>query len=255
MGTSSSNTCTASRSYTVDVAEPVLGVSPSTAICLGAAATLTAGPGSGIVWSPGGSNFPSVSVSPSVTTVYSVNASVVTGSISCPASNTVLVTVNPNPTVSVTAPSTVICKSNTLLITASGASSYSWSTNATTPVITFSSGVVTTHSITATGTDANGCKGTGGLQVKVNSCNAIGELDAAGSISIYPNPSGGTFFIKGESAATVTFFNALGQQAGVIQLDARNGYLAELSGLAEGVYVVRVQAGANIITKTVIVNH
>ena len=170
----------------------MLGVSPSTAICDGSEVTLTAGPGSNFNWSPAGGSFASITVTPAVTTIYTVSAIVSSVGLSCPATNTTMVTVNPNPTVIATAGNTVICKGNPLSITASGASTYSWA-QGTGATITFTSNLTTVQTVTVMGTATNGCSSVGSIQIKVNTCQGINELERNMGISIYPNPSNGEF--------------------------------------------------------------
>jgi len=77
---------------------PALSINPaSTTICQGNSTTLTASsdPGATFVWSPGGANTASITVSPNTTTTYTCTATL-NGQSSIATS---LVTVNPNPVV------------------------------------------------------------------------------------------------------------------------------------------------------------
>lgn len=135
-----------------------LTITPSsTAICSGQSATLTA-TGSGFTsyaWSTS-QNTSSISVSPTTTTNYSVTANTATANCILDAYFTLSVT--PMPTVVVTPASTVVCSGNSATLTASGASTYSWSTGPITnsivitptaltqPIVTGYNGICT-HSI------------------------------------------------------------------------------------------------------------
>ncbi|MCX7954825.1 MAG: gliding motility-associated C-terminal domain-containing protein, partial [Bacteroidales bacterium] len=88
---------------------------------------------------------------PEVTTIYYITVSdgyqyVV---------DSIIVTVNNNPVISVTAFSNVVCEGQNAIITASGANTYQWSTGDNTPVITPSLNQNTTYYVT--GTNAFGC--------------------------------------------------------------------------------------------------
>lgn len=99
---------------------------------------------------------------------YTVTNTISTGG--CPTTTaTATITINPIPTVTVT--SATICNGSTANLTASGATSYSWSAGVspTTGAAVTASPTVTT-SYTVTGTDA-GCSATAVATVVVNNCN------------------------------------------------------------------------------------
>ena len=102
---------------------PSLTISGSSIICTGTSATLTAGGNSTFTWTNPPSNLPTIVVTPTSTTVYTVTG--VNGA--CVGYQTFTVNVAINPTVSITSPSS-LCFGKTLTITASGAVTYSWST-------------------------------------------------------------------------------------------------------------------------------
>jgi hypothetical protein len=232
------NTCVSEKVFTVTVTTPTLGVSPPASICEGAVITLTAGPGSNAVWNPGANPFPSLTTSPSVTTEFTVTADVVSEGITCPAKATVLITVNPNPVVTASASRTLMCKGESIALTAGGALTYSWSNNQSGASATFTSNSVVQQVITVTGTDLNGCKGTNSVTLKVNACNALPELSANGRLRIYPNPSSGVLNIEASSAGTLNVMNALGALVKRLELSASNQYKAVLNDLSSGVYLI-----------------
>ncbi len=126
-----------------------LTIAPSsTAICSGQSATLTA-TGSGFtsyLWSTSQTTS-SISVTPATTTNYSVTANTATANCSLDAYFTLSVTATP--TVVVTPSSAMHCiGSNSTLITATGASTYSWSTSATTSTISVSPVILTVYTVT-----------------------------------------------------------------------------------------------------------
>ena len=153
--TGSAGTCTVSTTATVTVNTlPVISATSGT-ICLGQqTATLTAnGAGTGTYsWDPStGLSATSGSVvtgTPASTQNYTVTGTDANGCISTGTSS---ITVSPIPTVTVNNPS--ICSSNTVTLTAGGASTYSWSTSETTSTISVSP--VNTTSYTVTGTTAS----------------------------------------------------------------------------------------------------
>lgn len=113
---------------------------PSGQVCLGNSVVLTASGASSYTWSTGAQTA-SVSVSPSVTSVYTVTAS----NGSCSAVQMVTVTVGP-PQPSLLVFNTTVCYNQPAIVTAFGASSYLWNTgvNTSSIVVTLSSSAVYT---------------------------------------------------------------------------------------------------------------
>lgn len=132
----------------------------SSPICDGSSVNLTASGANNYSWSSGQTTA-SVSVSPSLTTTYIVTG---TNVAACTNTAAVTVTVNPTPTLAITGP-TAICAGQTASLTVSGATSYNWSTGATTAVVPVSPAVTSVY--TATGTTA-GCSGTAVVTLTVN---------------------------------------------------------------------------------------
>jgi gliding motility-associated-like protein len=169
--TGTTNGCTAENTITVNVNTALsVTVSPSsTVICTGSSTQLSASGASTYSWSPSaglstsiGSN---VTANPVVTTVYTVTG--ITGG--CSGTSDVMVTVNPNPVVTVTPDSSSICAGTSVILTAGGASTYSWTPttglNPTTgSIVTANPGIPTTY--TVTGTTA-GCSGTDASVVSI----------------------------------------------------------------------------------------
>jgi hypothetical protein len=119
-------------------------------ICNGQSVTLSATGATTYSWLPGGMTGSSIVVSPLNTTVYNVTGT--TGG--CSGSSSVTITVNAVPNITITAPGS-ICSGATATLTASGASTYLWSTGATTTSINVSPTTTTSYSVT--GTSAAGC--------------------------------------------------------------------------------------------------
>ena len=137
-----SNGCSASASATVAVNPiPAVGVSNAT-ICAGGNATLTATGALAYTWNTGaiGSSYV---VSPAVNTSYTVTGM---GAGGCTNTAVASVVVTASPSLSVN--SGTICSGNTMTLTASGATTYTWSTGQQTPVITVSPGSSTLYTVT-----------------------------------------------------------------------------------------------------------
>ena len=158
--TVTANGCTSTATTTVNILpSPTITVS-SASICAGqGTATLTATGASSYSWSTGTSpsTGASVTTSPASTTTFTVTG---TASNNCTATAVSTVTVNSLPQVTVN--STSICLGQgTATLTASGASSYSWSVGtvpSTGSIVTANPS--TPSNYTVTGTDLNGCTNT-----------------------------------------------------------------------------------------------
>jgi hypothetical protein len=137
---------------------------------------------------------------------------------SCGASSMtpVTVTVTPTPTVMISAsPSTVICAGKTVTLTASGASSYTWNTNAVSPVINATPFSSTVYSFVATST---ACPGnyTANISISVNAlpsvslnANGISTICVTnGSIGLHGSPAGGIYSGAAVSGSLLSIANA-----------------------------------------------
>ena len=143
--------------------KPVINATASpTMICSGSSSTLTASGGVSYHWSTG-SNANPITVTPAVTTTYTVTGTDANG---CTNTAKVVVTVRPKPPVTATANPSTICAGGKTLLTASGAQSYHWSTGSSGNPISVAPTVTTTY--TVTGTDANGCTNAASVVVTVN---------------------------------------------------------------------------------------
>lgn len=134
--------CVGSRSFTVTVYEnPTAVVSNDVSICAGANATLSATGGSEFLWSTTDTT-PSITVSPNISSVYSVIVS--NGICSDTAQVTVTVMLSPNLNIS---GNLTICSGNNTMLLASGADRYQWSTGDTTTFIIVAPISTTTYSV------------------------------------------------------------------------------------------------------------
>lgn len=134
---------------------------PDVTICQGGSTLLSASGAINYTWDNGLGNGNNVSISPAVTTVYSVIGTDANG---CPGNDDMTVTINPNPTIDAGTDLT-ICSGASVTLSGSGAIAYTWDNGATDGLtfVPLSSAVYT-----VTGTDANGCSNTDQLNVTVN---------------------------------------------------------------------------------------
>ncbi|MBN8681232.1 MAG: hypothetical protein J0L99_01200, partial [Chitinophagales bacterium] len=172
------NGCTATATTTITVnplPTPAIAVSETSGttsndgiLCQGFSATLTASGGTSYAWSTS-ANTAAITVNTAGT--YTVT---VTNADGCSATATTTITVNPLPTAVTTVAETsgttandgIICVGASATITASGGTSYAWSTGASTAAITVNPAATTTYTVTVT--NANGCSATATRTITVN---------------------------------------------------------------------------------------
>lgn len=135
-------------------------IAGSSTLCAGSTGSLSAsGSGDTYTWSPGGANTASISITPTVTTTYSVLMGVSGCTVTAGAAITV--TVINTPSVMVSTSSQTVCSLQTFTLSASGASTYLWNTGATNGTISITPPYTTspqsiTQSYTVTGHNACG---------------------------------------------------------------------------------------------------
>ncbi|MBP6427682.1 MAG: lamin tail domain-containing protein, partial [Bacteroidia bacterium] len=170
--------CTKSESFTIitQSSSTISVTATPTEICDGGSSVLEATGASTYTWSPSGSLSSStgsiVTATPSVTTTYTVTAVDISG---CTTLGSVTLTVNNLPSVAVTPVSSTICEGSSVNLTATGASTYSWSP-ATGLDVTSGSTVVAspiaTTTYTVTGTTVEGCTATATATVDVTNTSS-----------------------------------------------------------------------------------
>jgi hypothetical protein len=176
--------CSGGITIKIDVRPaPSLSVTGNMAICPNGTANLAVSGAVTYSWS-NGANTPSVVLTPTAVTVYTVAG---TNSLGCTSTITTTVSINPNPTVSIVG-SNSLCTGNSLTLTANGANSYSWSNGSVNQSIVVSPTANITYSVNG---NSLGCTGT-----------------ASTSISVYVTPTvsiaGGSSVICAGSTITLT---------------------------------------------------
>jgi gliding motility-associated-like protein len=199
--------CTSSATVTVNVNPlPTVTVNPSS-ICAGETSQLTAGGADTYLWTPGSQSGNSITVSPAVTTIYTVTGTSATG---CTGSVSVTVTVNPAPQVSANANPASICNGQCTDLSASGAANYTWQpVGLNGQTIQVCPNTNTTY--TVTGTSAAGCSASQTVSVSVSTTIAINVNPQADSVCA---GSGAVLTASGGSTYIWTPANTLSSSTG-----------------------------------------
>ncbi|TSJ45012.1 M43 family zinc metalloprotease [Fluviicola chungangensis] len=218
-------------------AAPTITSGGATTFCQGGSVTLTSSTGSATTWSNAASGS-SITVSTSGT--YTATTTVA----SCPsvASNSISVTVNPNPTVSFgSVPMLCVTDGPYTLIQGSPAGgTYSGSGVSGNQFNPATVGISST-TVTYNYTNGNGCSGSAQTTVTVDGCASIAENELD-FITVYPNPSTGSFTISSGvvNLNSIKVFNALGQVVYEISNLQDSKQDVDLKNMAKGVYTIRV---------------
>jgi hypothetical protein len=199
-------------------------------ICAGNSFTIVANGASTYTYS-GGSDI----VSPTSDATYTVTGTDANGCENMAISS---VTVNALPNLTASTNNTLLCVGETATLSVGGASTYTWSTGENTMDIAVSPSLQTTY--TVSGTDVNGCENTTTIQQDVDLCTAVAKLNTKDvSITVYPNPNNGLFFLDLNTSSDIWVLNALGES--VYNLKSVSGnHNVDLQHQPNGVYFVKV---------------
>ncbi len=148
-----------------------VNITGNTAICLGDSTILTANITDGVtpysqLWNNNDTNT-AITVSPNSNTTYTID---VTDACNVVVQESINVSVNPIPNVSVTSVLATLCSGNSTQLTANGANNYQWSPSGS---LSSNTGAIVTATPNSTtnyqviGTDVNGCKDTTTVNVNV----------------------------------------------------------------------------------------
>lgn len=161
------------------------------------------------------------------------------------ASSSITFTYNPVTTLTLTSnpSSDSICSGGSVVITAAGAMTYSWSNSITTASVSVSPTVTATYSVT--GTNNNLCTAVSTVTVTVKNCTTgISNLDGNEGL-IFPNPFTDQFTISGfgvlDKPGNITLLDMLGNNIKIeTSKVGQNSIQVFASGLAPGAYILNV---------------
>jgi hypothetical protein len=243
---------------------PTANAGPDTSICVGNTVTLNGNNGfSGYLWEFDSfqSNTQSITVTPGVTTTYTLT---VTDANGCTGSDMVVVTVDQAPVASFTY---VITGGNnvTFTNTSTGSSplTFTWDFGDGSPTSTLAN---PTHTYTANGTynvllvATNACGSFTFSQTITVTGIGFEELSADGTIKVFPNPSNGLFTISVDidlDQLQVDIYDLQGKQVyGSMDEHVISGFnrQVDLQGLADGMYTIRINTGNVLKTGKLIIS-
>jgi hypothetical protein len=171
-------TNTATISIAVSTTPTVTATTNASTICSGSNVTLSSSGATTYSWMPGNLSGSSVIVNPTTTTTYTVTG---TNAAGCTNISTVTITSLPRPAVAATSVSNTICSGNTVSMTASGASTYTWLPGLLTGTTVNDQPLVST-TYTVTGVGSNGCSNTATVAITVNTSPVVTATSSATSV-------------------------------------------------------------------------
>lgn len=233
------NGCTHTATTTITVnASPSLNVTGQTSICEGNATTLAVNGASTYVWNPGNTGGNSISVAPTSSATYSVTG---TGANGCMDSTTVMVTVNANPTATLTTSTDSACNIDAVInLSGLPAGGTYYGNNVTGNTFDPTTAQIGTTPISYVYTDANGCSDTANSSITVDICLGMEEAEVA-AVNAYPNPFSDQLTITATSAIErIEVYNAMGQLLFVKSSVAADKAELDLAGYESGIYFVHV---------------
>ncbi len=215
----------------------------STTICSGQSATLIATGGNTYLWSNNLSGA-SITVSPNVSTIYTVTAS---GLCLLNPTVTSSVVVNLTPTLSI-AGNTLLCYGNSAILTVSGANSYSWSSGHAGANFTISPLITTTYAVTGFNTNKT-CKADAVVTASVSECANLNRIGEISTFRVFPNPFNQEIeadFSDNINIKEITIFNTLGEI--VYMFEPKEAIKSNpsrvslnLSNLKNGIYLIKAR--------------
>lgn len=143
----------------------------------------------------------------------------------------------PGPIVSVTGNS-VICKGDRYTYTASGASTYSWTTGSSASSTTFAPNTTTVLSVTGS---SAGCSTTKSFSVTVNPCTGISSVSDNETFNIFPNPFKDQLFIEASGPAEIVISNLNGAVVLKSKLNQGKNEITT-SQLNSGIYLIQAKS-------------
>lgn len=234
-----------SDSLRIMLAGPILhtGTMPAF-ICPAHQLTLSVSGAGNYSWNNGATTN-TISVSPNITTNYTV-----TGTMSNGCTNHAMITVSvvanpdtsafPYITLQALNPGTV-CIGDQIHLCANGAVGYTWSTGSNDGCILPAPTIHTTYSVAALA--SNGCLKTMSYTQEVAICTGLQQWSDANNLLVYPNPSCGSLQLETTAASELSLINSSGEIVMYTKVGQGKQTL-DLSAHAAGIYLLLIKNNA-----------
>lgn len=236
--------CNDTAVFSVNILPQVIAsAGPDTSVCGPNFIQCYASGGTTYQWSPSTGVSDTTIPNPVIFATATGNYIVTVGNAGCIDADTVSIEVKPLPEVTASN-DTTICYGTSVVLSADGALSYTWTPAPSIPCDICSSIEVMpliSTSFTVTGTNAEGCSDTASVLVTVEICDAIDDAKANQAV-IFPNPVSSTLIIQFQySLAIPVVFNIYSMDYRLVrqvELSAGNSeFIISLADLPAGAYV------------------
>jgi uncharacterized protein (DUF2249 family) len=223
------------------VALPILTISSNpTSLCLGSSATLSASGANSYTWQ-NSIQGASLSVTPSLTTFYSLAGSDTISN--CSNTKTYTLIVSSLPILQITTSQPTVCAGSKVILNVSGANSYTWSNASHNSSISVTPTINTSYSVSGTNS-LSGCSNSQSIALTVNPCVGIDEGPEIFNINVFPNPVIEFLTIQSDQPVDIYLFNNLGAKI-YEENNILNGTKIDLRYLKAGIYFVEVKSKVN----------
>lgn len=196
--------CSSTKTLAVNsLTAPILNVSSTSSLsCPGESVALLASGAPNYTWSTGAQTA-SITINPISSTIYTVSGQFSGGS--CPASSITFTQFVGNPTVTISANSTMICPGSNINLWAYGAANYTWSTGSTaTGIVTSPTVSPTTYSVI--GVNSGGCSGTATISIAIATKPTV-TVSSSSSVSCSGQPV--TLFFNGSGYDYIWVYDSI----------------------------------------------
>jgi len=246
------NGCNATATVQVRIFSPTFSIIGDSVICSGDQAVLI-GSGANSYSIGNASNSPTFVLTPSVTSVYTISATTSSMGINCISHQLFQVSVKPTLKLLIQADLTEFCAGDSINLSASGASSYTWSNLQTGSLITVApnAGLIT---YTVNGMNPNSCIAQQTVQLMVSKCTGLSHfLKFVPEIIIFPNPSNESVSFKSNSRLTIRITSSSGKLILNEELDSDRVMIFNAKELVQGIYIVEGFTGENVVRKKLVI--
>ena len=234
------NGCFSTATYSFEAKpNPTVAVSASADTVCSAQNVIVVASGTGVAYWNGSTPSPTLNFYPTSTTTVVMQGQ---SQFGCKARDSVIITVLPRPTLTVSPKQFTICAGDLMVHSASGAVTYTWNNtlNGDT-VLTYP---IANQAYTVVGTGSNGCTGSTKVTVYVENCLGIyASKTTNATLEIYPNPSSGVFYLNYVDVTTAKPLLVYSADGRLLFKVPSTAAAIDLSGYAAGVYYVREENG------------
>ena len=231
-------------------ANPMVNLGNDTAICSGSSVTLNAGnAGSTYVWSTAATT---QTISATTANTFSV---VVTNAAGCKGNDTVVVSLNALPVVTLTLSRDTVCQ-NSGVVTLSGTPAGGMFSGTNVTGSSFNPSAVGSQAVSYAVTDANGCSASTSQSVVVKVCTGIEKLTSF-EAKAYPVPTNAMVYVELpalDKSTQIAVYAIDGKIVSneTIDVSSATTHAINLSGVASGVYTLRVTSANKVFTTRLI---